>query len=248
MATALLLRLFSVVFFTSLVLLVIVLSRSVVDAKGNKFKRKPGSANVTFSHYVLAITTRAGFCSTTPKCDRRKPSALPWTIHGLWPSNNRSKESPTSCPVSSGFSLQELEPLHEALNLFWPSYIQNSNSQFWKHEWLKHGSCSVNHTQIKGMLDYFNTTINLFRSHNISRYLENDNIVPRPEPYKTVAFFNAISNDVNDKNINVVCKRSGNISVAVEVRLCVNDTLQPVDCPWKGSSCRKCLYYLPSSS
>lgn len=42
-----------------------------------------------------------------------------------------------------------------------------------------------------------------YRKHNVSSFLTNDNIVPRLEPYKTKDFFDAIRNDLGNKNVNV---------------------------------------------
>ncbi|XP_003739630.1 ribonuclease DdI [Galendromus occidentalis] len=213
-----------------------------------KKQKQAGRNQSLFNHYVFALTTKGGFCNTSRKCNRQSFRAAQWTIHGLWPSNSTSSGSVTSCAAREKFSVEKLSPIQERLNDDWPSFLGN-NSKFWHHQWSKHGSCSVNHTLIKTVADYFNTTLDIYRKHNVSNFLINDNIVPRLEPYKTKDFFEAIRNDLDNKNVNVICRRAANISVVVEVRICLNETqLNVVDCPRKHSSCRKDLYYLPPLS
>lgn len=61
-----------------------------------------------------------------------------------------------------------------------------------------------------------------------------------------IVYYNSILR--NFRNLQVFCKRFQNKSIVVEVRLCLSESsLEPVDCPWKGSSCRKSVYYLPSA-
>ena len=61
-----------------------------------------------------------------------------FSIHGLWPQNSKT-DYPTFCKKVK-FSIKELEPIIDELNKFWYSKF-SKNTEFWKHEYMKHGSC-----------------------------------------------------------------------------------------------------------
>ncbi|CAE7377266.1 unnamed protein product [Symbiodinium pilosum] len=60
-----------------------------------------------------------------------------WTIHGLWP------EWDNGCPGSQ-FDITALASMRSDLDQKWMSCPEfgESNENFWKHEWEKHGTCS----------------------------------------------------------------------------------------------------------
>lgn len=83
-----------------------------------------------------------------------------WSIHGLWPELN-SSIWPQFCRPSLDFNLSLLDPIRTELNANWASCggSVDEDVKFWKHEYLKHGTCtSFNET------DFFNKTLNLFSS------------------------------------------------------------------------------------
>lgn len=79
-----------------------------------------------------------------------------WSIHGLWPQTTKSKY-PQYCK-NIAFSLENLEPIMEKLKTEWYS-SRGPDDIFWKHEYLKHGTCNYNNFN---EFEYFNTTLNLF--------------------------------------------------------------------------------------
>ena len=84
-------------------------------------------------------------------------SEVPWSIHGLWPQYDPNNY-PSYCK-NIPFSLDALKPLIPELNINWYSN-DNDNPDFWKHEYLKHGSC-----MFKDMseFDYFHLTLDLYQ-------------------------------------------------------------------------------------
>ena len=80
-----------------------------------------------------------------------------YTIHGLWIDYYRGGY-PQNCNLSNKFYLNQLEPIKKDLNSYWYSCSDNSES-FWKHEWLKHGTCFYPKLNV---FNYFNKTLNLF--------------------------------------------------------------------------------------
>ena len=63
-----------------------------------------------------------------------------WGIHGLWPEWN-STSWPQFCNPGNHLNLNEIAPLMPTMNLYWHS-CEGNNTEFWSHEWLKHGTCT----------------------------------------------------------------------------------------------------------
>lgn len=80
-----------------------------------------------------------------------------YTIHGLWPQYSESSY-PKYCKKVV-FDISALKPILNKLNKYWYS-TEEANSDFWKHEYEKHGSC-----MFKDMteFEYFNTVLNLYQ-------------------------------------------------------------------------------------
>ena len=64
-----------------------------------------------------------------------------WSIHGLWPQYTKEKY-PTYCKEVT-FDVTKLDSIMDDLNKYWFS-TEEKNTDFWKHEWEKHGSCMFN--------------------------------------------------------------------------------------------------------
>ena len=85
-------------------------------------------------------------------------SEIPWHIHGLWPQYNNNSY-PSFCRQVK-FDINELRTILPDMEKYWYS-TENPDTQFWEHEWEKHGSCMFN-----GMdeFEYFNTALKLYTS------------------------------------------------------------------------------------
>ena len=106
-----------------------------------------GNNKDDYSYYLLAVQK---WCSNDYK------------IHGLWPQFNHSSY-PSYCE-----KVKYVEPkgdLLAQLNQDWSSC--GDDSQLWKHEWQKHGSC-VEQQQELGENGYFNLALKLF-NENLNR-------------------------------------------------------------------------------
>lgn len=82
-----------------------------------------------------------------------------FTIHGLWPQYNETDGYPSYCDITE-FDPAQL-PSQTTMLERWPNVqATNPNStdytDFWKHEWDKHGTCS-GLTQY----DYFDVALNM---------------------------------------------------------------------------------------
>ena len=80
-----------------------------------------------------------------------------FSIHGLWPQFNKTSY-PSYCKKVD-FSIDKLESIIEELNKFWYSTMEK-NDDFWKHEYVKHGSCMFTNMN---ELQYFSKTLELYK-------------------------------------------------------------------------------------
>jgi hypothetical protein len=78
------------------------------------------------------------FVLALQKCN----SSGPHTIHGLWPQYSKYKW-PSDCP-GPAFSTSAIESIFDNMSKYWLSCPQDptDDTQFWTHEWTKHGTCS----------------------------------------------------------------------------------------------------------
>lgn len=95
---------------------------------------------------------------------------LKFTIHGVWP-EYYNNTYPEYCNKSVQFNLSQIEYLIPILNIDWVSY-EGSNQDFWKHEYLKHGTCYPGVTEERFFLNalylfHKSNTTNIFMRNKI---------------------------------------------------------------------------------
>ena len=92
-----------------------------------------------------------------------------WHIHGLWPQYD-NYNYPSFCNRTIDFDIKKIETLLDKLNKEWYS-DKGKNEEFWKHEWLKHGTCMFNTCN---EYDYFKKALDLFenskKNNTIDKY------------------------------------------------------------------------------
>lgn len=101
------------------------------------------------------------------------------TIHGLWPQLSEHRW-PEFCTTEK-FDINQIQNLVPILNIVWPSVNSRhdneyneynevcgdddnginiySNNDFWKHEWMRHGTCNYNHFN---QYHYFDKAVELY--------------------------------------------------------------------------------------
>jgi ribonuclease T2 len=94
------------------------------------------------------------------------------TIHGLWPQFSEHKW-PEYCSHTI-FNKTVIQDLIPTLNIIWPSIESRhidvnecnvyDNLDFWKHEWLRHGTCNYNHLD---EYHYFTKVIDLYNQYGL---------------------------------------------------------------------------------
>lgn len=110
-----------------------------------------------------------------------------WSIHGLWPQYSEN-EYPSFCKKVE-FDIEKLKPIIPELKQFWYS-TKDTNEDFWKHEWQKHGSCIFTEMD---ELTYFKTTLSLYldciQNNCIDKYKKNETqaLVPISLDFKIIS-------------------------------------------------------------
>lgn len=110
-----------------------------------------------------------------------------WSIHGLWPQYSEN-EYPSFCKKVD-FDIKKLKPIIPELQQFWYS-TKNTNADFWKHEWKKHGSCVFTEMD---ELTYFKTALSLYvdciQNNCIDKYKKNEtqSLVPISLDFKIIS-------------------------------------------------------------
>ena len=114
----------------------------------------------TYDSYVFALEWTNGYCKIN-KCnseiDKLEPNIF--NIHGLWPSLKSGK---MLNPCTSGVKIKEKKSqLFIDLRKYWPSF-KGEYTDFWEHEYNKHGYCMVEEYKWEGYENYFQFVINLY--------------------------------------------------------------------------------------
>lgn len=116
----------------------------------------------SYDSYVLAVQWANGYCSAN-NCGGRESvvEKNTMTIHGLWPSLKSGKYL-DDC--TSGVTIKDTgSALFLKMRKYWPSFT-GANTDFWYHEYNKHGYCMVEEYDWDGYEDYFDFVIDLFEN------------------------------------------------------------------------------------
>lgn len=167
-----------------------------------------------FDYYVMALGWSSNWCATTgdarrdPQCDAGR--GLTFTLHGLWPQNERGWPSYCRTPARDP-SRQDSEAMAD---------IMGGSGLAW-YQWKKHGRCAGLSAR-----DYYATMRRAFASVEIPRVFRDLNRdVTLPASVVEDAFVEANPGLERDQ-ITITCQ-DGMIQ---EVRICLTRDLEPRRC------------------
>lgn len=154
-----------------------------------------------------------------------------WTIHGIWPTKI-GHEGPLFCPSAIHFNPDELTPMLDDLKNFWVNVEANTKPySFWAHEWNKHGTCASILPQLDSVPNYFRMGLKLNKQYDLARILSRGGIVPSTTGYDVSFIYNVLKNSLNkEPMIQCVTDRKTKESYISEIRICLNKTLEVIDC------------------
>lgn len=121
-------------------------------------------------------------------------------------------------------------PLYEDIQKFWPDLKENN---FWKYEYLKHGTCAVSQEGVADPVQFFRETIKLRKSVDLLSGLTNANITPGSS-YSVNDVYAALK-QVTGTTLQLGC----NEDVLTEIRICVNRHFEFIDCADNGKDSTK---------
>ena len=137
-----------------LFLLIIILT-SIISFNLRKTK------NQHFDSYVFALQWPNGYCKVF-NCESslEKMEKNIMNIHGLWPSL-KTGASLRECTKDIQVIDEENSELFQNMRKYWPSF-RGSNTEFWNHEYNKHGYCMVQEYGWDDYEDFFTFVIHLY--------------------------------------------------------------------------------------
>lgn len=123
-----------------------------------------------------------------------KPTTGPsdsWTIHGLWPDHCDGTYDANCDPTRAYTNITDIitaagaTDLLNDMNTYWKDVSGNDES-FWEHEWGKHGtcistlepSCYTDYVAQQEVVDFFQKTVDLFKTLPSYEFLSKAGIVP----------------------------------------------------------------------
>eukprot|EP00736_Rhodelphis_marinus_P007468 Rmarinus@m.10374 len=209
---------------------------------------KPNPRHRTdFDMWMFAITWPGAECATDRGCHYQDAATDPlplveFLLHGLWP-NRKDGGWPQYCCESSGceFDVQQLNSIEEMLHTCWPSY-HVGNSDFWKHEWDKHGTCAL-----MDMLPYFEKALELRQKYNLLDMLEAGGISQSDNAKYTLRDIERVVKEQLGTHAVLLCNTGSNGAAQLsEVRICLDlDTFQPFDCSHDDIYSQGCYTRMP---
>ncbi|XP_025900532.1 ribonuclease T2 [Nothoprocta perdicaria] len=112
-----------------------------------------------------------------------------WTIHGLWP--NKVDD----CNRTWHFNVTEIKDLMLDMRRYWPDVLHSSQNrtQFWKHEWDKHGTCAATLQILNSQKKYFGKALDLYKQVDLNSSLLKAGIKPGSTYYKMTALKEALT-------------------------------------------------------
>lgn len=155
-----------------------------------------------------------------------------WTVHGIWPTKLHT-EGPNFCNNSWHFDEKQITPLEKQLNIYWLNIEKNTPLlSFWKHEWMKHGTCAASLPQFDNEAKYFQHGLDWIDKYDMKYVLAKGGVVPnKSQGYKAEDIFYAVKS-VLKKNPTVECvfdKKTSSLFIN-EIRICFDKNLTLIDC------------------
>jgi len=153
-----------------------------------------------------------------------------FTIHGLWP-NRLDGSWPQYCNDTARFAPKAVAGLKPRLAAAWPAFGDGGDVGFWRHEWLRHGTCAAGALAVNETA-YFEAALDLNDRLPLLAPLEAAGI----HPSNTVARPHSVVVAALKAGLGVTpavhCGAGAGGSKVTEVWVCVDkDGATPIDCP-----------------
>nr|ADC52410.1 self-incompatibility ribonuclease [Solanum habrochaites] len=175
----------------------------------------------TFDQLQLVLRWPTSFC--IGKNCKRTPKDF--TIHGLWPDNEAGELN--FCNPRASYTIVR-HGTFEKRNKHWPDLMRSKdnsmdNQEFWKHEYIKHGSCC---TDLFNETQYFDLALVLKDRFDLLTTFRTHGIVPRSS--HTVDKIKKTIRSVTGVLPNLSCTKNMDL---LEIGICFNrEASKMIDC------------------
>lgn len=159
-----------------------------------------------------------------------------WVVHGLWPTQNDHPMEPTFCDKANEFDFSKIKWLLPRLERYWPNLYNNTPlDSFWKHEWDKHGTCTLGMPQIKDESDYFNVSLALRDHYDFGVILKANNIEPSDDEADGGYDYESIKHSIKSVlNVDpfLVCflDKKANKQYISQMQVCLDKQFELIEC------------------
>ncbi|XP_062851109.1 ribonuclease T2-like [Trichomycterus rosablanca] len=149
-----------------------------------------------------------------------------WALHGLWP------DSGNECNSSWHFNASLIEDLMPEMKTYWPDLLKPNSTIFWKHEWLKHGTCAAKAEVLNSQHKYFSKALELYHKLDLDGVLKKSNILPSEDPYKFADVEQSIVNayGVKPKIQCISHDKEAEVQTMGQIEVCFDKQFQLIDC------------------
>eukprot|EP01104_Vermistella_antarctica_P018061 TRINITY_DN6578_c0_g1_i2.p1 TRINITY_DN6578_c0_g1~~TRINITY_DN6578_c0_g1_i2.p1 ORF type:complete len:342 (-),score=89.06 TRINITY_DN6578_c0_g1_i2:317-1342(-) len=134
------------------------------------------SANHCFDFLIFVQRWPPTVCQASPGYCAVDPPPQFFSIHGLWP-NYWNGSYPAYCDTRA-FDTAALGNLTYEMNDQWLALDDTNSTGFWAHEWGKHGTCCLHQQRLSSFYDFFNYTVYLHNTYNVTETLQEYHIYP----------------------------------------------------------------------
>uniref|UniRef100_A0A1B6I0C2 Uncharacterized protein n=1 Tax=Homalodisca liturata TaxID=320908 RepID=A0A1B6I0C2_9HEMI len=155
-----------------------------------------------------------------------------WTIHGIWPTK-LGTIGPLYCNSSYHFNATQLASIESNLTEYWIDVeVPQPANSFWKHEWLKHGTCCSALPNMSTELKYFKAGLEWLDKYNMKNVLDKAGLYPDTNTstdLTTIWLGIKTGLGVNPSIHCIHDKKTGQYYLQ-EIRICFDKSLQLTDC------------------
>lgn len=222
-----------------LIPIIFVLISSIVVAKRHRTSH--------WDYLVFAQQWPTSSCISQKQHQCKVPSYVTsWTVHGIWPSSKQSY--PSYCNRSLTFNETAIKSIENQLLIVWPNlFTTETTDSFWKHEWLKHGTCAISLPQLDTELKYFSEAIKAHNLYNILDFLKDDNITPDGQTTYSLDHFRTAIESKTKKRAAFQCKKvkGFDFPLILTTFICLDKSFSLIDCSKKDEDCKSFVTYPP---
>ena len=227
----------TLIFFASIILTIVFIFQDDDDNNNNKEKKDiPVPENCSdwdkYDFYVFSIYWTPSSCfnkiKEKEKCFERVRELGDdnyFTIHGLWPSY-KSGDTMQYCNNEENINIDLKNQTYDEMVKLWPGLYNPNDTDFWGHEYNKHGYCYIKRIGKDPKKDYqiyFEKTISIFEGYrNLMEEILPDIVygLNNITKLKFKKLLSSSSLKLNDSFYNLICSnnKETNTSTLDEIR------------------------------